>query len=502
MVSTRGNAYVREPGGGWLSVRDEDLIVLGKNGRFERYFDGSDVRLGREDTSGAWLDPATNQLYGTTTAAFSVAGLTGGKDDIFRFTGTTGPRTSGTFDLFFDGGPSGFAGENIDALHVTLAEAEVNTEPVAADNLGITSKDSVLQIGPSLTVMSAFGKGRGAAIGQFAVPGGLAVDADGNIVVAEPFNGRIQTCDPTGTTCTTFSAWDGEPNSVTVEPDGMLLISDAEMSRFHRCTPTGSSYTTMGESGDEPGQFNEASITDVTADGRLLIDDYRRVQICDPNVTSCAVLFDFEAWVKVDPAGNLVVSTRDGMQTCDADGDSCRPFGDLADTGGLVLFDEKDRAVVRTPAVWEAGVKVRAGVLHRCEADGTNCTTLGSIGTEPGQFDEGSLATDSTGNIVVSGGYTHRIQTLAFGLLDNDSDPDGDDLRVTAADAVSAHGAAVTVDPDGSYRYDPTRSAVIQALGADEVLTDIFAYTISDGNGGTATGAVTVKVTGSARCCE
>ena len=54
----------------------------------------------------------------------------------------------------------------------------------------------------------------------------------------------------------------------------------------------------------------------------------------------------------------------------------------------------------------------------------------------------------------------------------------------------------VPVSPDGSYAYDPTVSATLQALAVDETVNDAFAYSISDGNGGTATATVMIEVIG------
>jgi VCBS repeat-containing protein len=83
-------------------------------------------------------------------------------------------------------------------------------------------------------------------------------------------------------------------------------------------------------------------------------------------------------------------------------------------------------------------------------------------------------------------------------LLDNDSDPAGthDPLTVIGYDAISKHGAAVTVESDGRFTYDPRVSEDAQSLGAGEVGIDTFDYTISDGDGGTSHATVSVEVHG------
>ncbi|MCX7428283.1 MAG: Ig-like domain-containing protein [Planctomycetia bacterium] len=91
---------------------------------------------------------------------------------------------------------------------------------------------------------------------------------------------------------------------------------------------------------------------------------------------------------------------------------------------------------------------------------------------------------------------TNEDAIIGGNVLTNDHDDDGNPLEVIAFDATSAQGAAVTVAADGTFSYNPTGAAALQALSNGELLDDTFTYTISDGQGGTAIGTVTVHVTG------
>jgi VCBS repeat-containing protein len=76
----------------------------------------------------------------------------------------------------------------------------------------------------------------------------------------------------------------------------------------------------------------------------------------------------------------------------------------------------------------------------------------------------------------------HR--TADINVLGNDTDADvGDTLSVASFAALSAQGAAVTLNTDGTLHYDPTHAAVLQALAAGETLTDTFTYTAQDQTG-------------------
>ncbi|MEB3884988.1 Ig-like domain-containing protein, partial [Lyngbya sp. CCY1209] len=69
-------------------------------------------------------------------------------------------------------------------------------------------------------------------------------------------------------------------------------------------------------------------------------------------------------------------------------------------------------------------------------------------------------------------------------------------LTVTGFQTPSTRGAAVTVNDDGSYTYDPTGVAALEALTAGEEVTDTFTYTIADDNDVTATATVSITVAG------
>ena len=77
---------------------------------------------------------------------------------------------------------------------------------------------------------------------------------------------------------------------------------------------------------------------------------------------------------------------------------------------------------------------------------------------------------------------TNEDTPVIIAVLANDTDPDGDPLRVTAATAANG---SVVINPNGTVTYTPNR---------DFNGTDTITYTISDGNGGTSTATVTVTV--------
>ena len=83
--------------------------------------------------------------------------------------------------------------------------------------------------------------------------------------------------------------------------------------------------------------------------------------------------------------------------------------------------------------------------------------------------------------------------TAGSNLLSNDS---GNSITVTAFDALSTNGAAVSVNPDGTFTYDPLASGPLQQLSGGASVVDTFTYTVTDIIGKTDTATVSITVAG------
>ena len=79
---------------------------------------------------------------------------------------------------------------------------------------------------------------------------------------------------------------------------------------------------------------------------------------------------------------------------------------------------------------------------------------------------------------------TEEDAAATVAVLANDTDVDGDAIRVATV-RVPSHGATA-INPDGTIAYTPARNY----SG-----TDRFTYTLTDSRGGSATGTVNVTVT-------
>ncbi|MGH1493535.1 MAG: SdrD B-like domain-containing protein [Acidimicrobiales bacterium] len=142
-ISTLGTGSIPATGGGTLRVTDEDLVELAgtfgdpTTGTFAPLLDSSDVGF-TGDLVSAWVDPGTNEIFGSALNGYNIGGLTGDGDDIVVFTGTTGDPSSGTFALFWDGDANRFGGEQIDGLFI---EPGTPPPPGSADLILTSSSD-------------------------------------------------------------------------------------------------------------------------------------------------------------------------------------------------------------------------------------------------------------------------------------------------------------------------------------------------------------------------
>src|SRR5205085_6005456 len=99
-------------------------------------------------------------------------------------------------------------------------------------------------------------------------------------------------------------------------------------------------------------------------------------------------------------------------------------------------------------------------------------------------------------------GEDQILLVAAPGVLANDTDVDaGDTKTVVAVNAQSAavgtpialaSGAVLTVQADGSYRYDPHGKFAYLHFG--EIATDSFQYSLRDSAGAIATATVAITI--------
>jgi DNA-binding beta-propeller fold protein YncE len=93
-------------------------------------------------------------------------------------------------------------------------------------------------------VTNMFEGGRGAGKGEFDSPTAMAVDPNGNILVADTGNGRIEKFSPNGTFVTSIGQFEA-PNGIAIDHTGNIYV--AEIGSKHRVQKLGSDGTFIAE---------------------------------------------------------------------------------------------------------------------------------------------------------------------------------------------------------------------------------------------------------------
>ena len=122
---------------------------------------------------------------------------------------------------------------------------------------------------------------------EFDHPGGIAVDNSGYVYVADSFNFRIQKFTTEGQFVDKWGSWgneDGEfnvPYGIAVDTSGYVYVADTLNDRIQKFTSDGQFLTRWGSLGSEAGMFSWPRSLALDSSGRIFVCEYgnNRIQV-------------------------------------------------------------------------------------------------------------------------------------------------------------------------------------------------------------------------------
>ena len=259
--------------------------------------------------------------------------------------------------------------------------------------------------------------------GRFEDPEGLAVDAEGNVYIADEDRGLFWMVDKAGKELAKIREIEGlgvltSGDSLVVLGPGHVIVIGAAFNVIEVEIAAGKAKVLrwVGRKGTAPGEFGdpEGIARDATGDYYVTDEDNRRIQIFDKDLK-----FLREWRVQNDPesvciAGDRVFVTfsKDDYIACfDRQGAEKFRFGETG--GGERQFRNPDCAAV-SPEGRLYVTDQKNNRLQVFDLEGRFQFAIGQRGKLPGQFeDPEDIAFDRDGNLHVADGGNHRVQVLS-----------------------------------------------------------------------------------------
>lgn len=370
----------------------------------------------------------------------------------------------------------------------------------AAGNLYIadTYNHRVRKVSPDGTITTVAGVGASGFSGdggparsaQLYAPRGLALDAAGNLYIADRDNHRVRKVKPDGTITTVAGAagWGGfsgdggpataarlnGPTGVTLDKDGNLYIADSNNHRIRKVSPDGTISTAAGNgnwnfSGDAgpataAGLYNPESVA-VDEDGNLYIADQYHYRIR-----------------KVTPDGTISTVAGDGNGGNRGDGGPALNAGFRANAlvvgkeGSLYLSDRDSRRIRKVSS--DGMITSVAGGNVPAAREGA------ALATEI--WDPIGMAEDAQGNLYVSDQDADVVYKLTpagqvvrvAGTGNGGSSPDGGPAR----EASLSGPAGLALDKSGNLYIAEQYNNKVRKVTPDGTITTVA----GNGDGGNA----------------
>jgi tripartite motif-containing protein 71 len=285
------------------------------------------------------------------------------------------------------------------------------------------------------TYSSSFGTS-GTGNGQFTRPGGMAIDAQGDLWVADSNDNRVEEFSAQGAYLRQFGtkgSGNGQlsrPTAVAIAANGDLWVTDSGNKRVEEFSPTGAYLAQFGSLGTENGKFAGSGPEAIAIDyhGNIWVADTYggRLEKFNENgifIRSVATrgkgpeqLGDPDG-IAIGPGGNVFVSDWEDDKVAEygEGGGFIRQFGSQGNEPGQ-LENPTGIAIDSRGDVWVPDQK--NGRVEEFNQGGEYLGRFGAKGTGAGQFEltyPTGIATDTNGDIWVTDWGNNRVEKWVSG---------------------------------------------------------------------------------------
>ncbi|GAB3625896.1 Serine/threonine-protein kinase PknD [Pandoraea terrae] len=419
---------------------------------------------------------------------------------------------SGTITTMAGNGP-GFSGDGGAATSAQLAfPFGVAVDAAGNVYIGDTSNFRIRKVDTSGTITTIAGNGTlgfsgdgGAATSaQLAFPQGVAVDAAGNVYIADSDNGRIRKVDASGTITTiagngTFgfsgdggaatSAQLADPFAVGVDAAGNVYIADLDNQRIRKVDTSGT-ITTMAGNGTYgfSGDGGAATSAQLFSPIGVAVDAAGNVYIADQSNQRIR---------KVDTSGTITTMAGNGTPTFGGDGGPAtsaqllNPSGIGEDSAGNVyIADTGNERVRRVDASGSITTAAGTGVAG-FSGDGGSAASA--------QLNNPSaIAANAAGDVFVADTANNRIRKIASSGTITTFAGGGPGMGELATAAGLAYPSGVAVDGAGNRYVAVTGASQVYRIDTAGKLSVVAGNGTPgfSGDGGAATSAQLFDPTG------
>ena len=250
-------------------------------------------------------------------------------------------------------------------------------------------------------------------------PMGIVISQSGEVVVTEPngdscvtlYSPRGERLQSFGTVGSDQGQFNG-PTGVALDGEGNILVTDYDNHRIQKFSADGQFLTAVGTEGSGPLQFYHVRVIAFNPSNNQVYvsDENNRIQILNSDLTFSSTFgkygkgdgeFERPTGIACDSTGNVYVadSVGDRIQVFTSTGKFLRMFGSCGEGRGelscpnYITFDDEDNLYVSEYS------NHRISVFN---SEGQFVLSFGSKGKEPGEFEDPcGIAVDSNGVVYV-----------------------------------------------------------------------------------------------------